>query len=664
MKVVLRRYAVGAVVTGALATVAAVALPAGSPDWAPVTYGLTASAEQLVPATVSPAQPARVVSTTLDAEGRPVVTVREATDRSSATELVEQAQRADRAIGVELDARAVALEAPAGTDLYRGKQWDLATMRATEAWQRSTGAGVTVAVIDTGVDATNVDLTGKVLTGYDAIADKAGGNTDQNGHGTHVAGTIGAVTGNTIGVSAVAPDARILPVKVLGADGSGYMSDAAEGIIWAADHGAQVINLSLGAIQKITTVSNAITYARSKGATVVVAAGNEREDGSPTSYPAADEGVIAVAATDSAERVATYSNAGSYVDVAAPGTAILSTYPAALGTSYGTMSGTSMAAPHVAALAALLKSVQPGLTPDEIQQAMERSAVDLGPTGKDNDFGYGRVDAVAALAAVTAGTPTTAPATVRTTTAPATAAPTTAPSSTAPSSTAPSSTAPSSTAPARTAPTSAPATTAPVSTPTSVPVTKAPTTVPTAPTGPATKVKPVIVPNVTSGGLTYGASTVTSFTVTAAGRPWARKAAQLCVAETGKAFQCADVVTSATGVVTASRVATGGYQLQLRIAATAANEAATATATYTVRSTVSAARGGSRALAITLASPAGLNVELQRYVGGAWKKVYQFTTATTSTRATINGLVAGQQYRLVLPATATVAGATSGTVTV
>ncbi|GIE88757.1 S8 family peptidase [Actinoplanes regularis] len=620
MKVALRRYAVGTVATAVLAGAAAFVLPTGTADWTPVTYGLTESADRLVPATVTPEKPARVVSTTVDKSGKPVVTVKTATDKAAAVKLVEKAQRAENAVGVELDAKVYALGAPTGSDQYRGQQWDLATMRATEAWQKSTGAGVTVAVIDTGVDATNVDLYGKVLTGWDATTDKAGGNVDANGHGTHVAGTIGAVTGNTIGVSSVAPDTKIMPVRVLGKDGSGNMSDTAEGIIWAADHGAQVINMSLGGTSKVTAVSNAIAYARGKGVTVVAAAGNERAKGSPVSYPGADAGVIAVAATDSSDRVASYSNAGSYVDVAAPGSDIMSTYPSALGKSYTTMSGTSMAAPHVAGLVALLKSAQPSLTPDQIEQAIEKSAVDLGPSGRDNDFGYGRVDAVAALAAVASSAPTTPPTTV----------------------------------PTSKVPTSAP--TSPASPP------KSPSGSPGVPTAPVGKAKPVVVPNVTTARVAYNSTTVTSFTVTAAGRPWVKQPAQLCVAETGKAFQCVDVVTSATGVVTANRVATAGYQLQLRIAATGGNEAATGTATYTVQSTVSAVHGAGRSMTIKIASPAGVNVDVQQLVGGAWRTGLRFTTRSTTTNYVVSNLTSRSQYRVVVAGTATIAGATSAVV--
>ena len=211
MKVQLRRYAAGAITAGALAAVGVVVLPTGSHDWTPVTYGLTVSPEQLLPATVSEAQPARILSTTLDADGRPVVTVQEATDKATATELVEKAQNADNAVSVEMDAPVHALGVPSGSDPFRAQQWDLAKMNVPAAWQKSTGEGVTVAVIDTGVDASHPDLAANTLSGYDAIANTPGTSTDGNGHGTHVAGTIAAVTGNNVGISAVAPDVKILP---------------------------------------------------------------------------------------------------------------------------------------------------------------------------------------------------------------------------------------------------------------------------------------------------------------------------------------------------------------------------------------------------------------------------------------------------------------------
>ena len=376
----------------------------------PAIDGLTASPDRLLPAVVSAAQPVRVVTTTLDSDGRPVSTVRTATDRATAATLVRAGQRAAGAVGVELDAPVRAADVPAGDDPLRSSQWDLATVRATDAWAGSTGSGVTVAVIDSGVDTDHPDLAGQVLPGADFITGTEGRAIDPHGHGTHVAGTIAALAGNGVGVTGLAPSARILPIRVLNASGGGYMSDVANGIVYAADHGADVINMSISATVPVEAVTGAVAYARSRGVVVVAAAGNARSSGNPVSYPAADAGVLAVAATDSTDRVAGYSTRGWYVDVAAPGSDILSTYPAATGSAYRRMSGTSMAAPHVAALAALLKGADRGLTPDRIEEAITTSAADLGAPGRDDDFGAGRIDAAAALAAVTpAPQPTVTP---------------------------------------------------------------------------------------------------------------------------------------------------------------------------------------------------------------------------------------------------------------
>ncbi|MGK5678065.1 S8 family serine peptidase [Actinoplanes sp. URMC 104] len=411
------------------AGVIAVVVPDAQPAWQPVTRGLTAAPERVLPAVISKTRPVRVVSTAIDATGRPVVSVGTATGRDAATALVARGQRAPGAVSVEVDARVTV----AAADPLLPAQWDLARIRVDGAWTRSTGAGVTVAVVDSGVDAAHSDLAGQVLPGADFITGTEGTAVDPHGHGTHVAGTIAALTANGTGVAGVAPNARILPVRVLGADGSGYMSDVANGIAYAADHGADVINMSISSTTQVAAVSNAVAYARSKGVVVVAAAGNARAQGSPVSYPAADPGVVAVAATTSADTVAGFSTRGGYVDLSAPGTDILSTYP---GERYVRMNGTSMAAPHVAAVAALLKGADRALTPDQVEQALTSSAVDLGAPGRDDDFGAGRLDAAAALATVPQPAP---PAPAPTTPAPTTPAPIT-PSATTP---APSATTPS-----------------------------------------------------------------------------------------------------------------------------------------------------------------------------------------------------------------------------
>ena len=621
MKMQLRRYAVGAMAAGAVAGGAALALPGAEPAWRPITYGLTTNPARLLPATISTTHPVRVVSTALDASGRPVVTVHTATDRTKATELVEAGQQTRNAVGVELDAVMHAADVPAGTDPYRSTQWDFNKVRVAGAWPKSTGAGVTVAVIDTGVDASHPDLAGQVLSGYDVINDTEGTSTDPNGHGTHVAGTIAALTGNGVGVSAVAPDAAILPIRVLGADGSGYMSDAATGILYAADHGADVINMSLGTDTQVDAVTNAIAYARSKGVVVVAAAGNERAKGSPVSYPGADPGVIAVAATDSSDTVATYSNQGSYVDVAAPGSSIVSTYP---GGGYRTLSGTSMASPHVAAVAALVKAAQPGLTPDQVEQAIESTATDLGTAGKDTDSGYGRIDATAAVAAAS----------------PATTAPTSSPASSSPASSSPT---PSSPTPSSPAPT----------------VSETSTATPSESATDPALVTPSVTLNATARLVKYRSTPTVQFTVDTDGEPMAQQPVSVCVSVNQGAFGCTAATTADDGTVTWPQRATAPFRIRLVVPATDITTAVTsATATYKVQAAATATRAGARALSVAIGGVDGQIVQVQRLDGTSWATVKTFRAAA---RTTVTGLTAKKRYRVVMPGTSLFAGTTSGT---
>jgi serine protease len=641
MKNPLRRYAIGAVALGAVAGGTALGLHATAPTWQPVTYGLHETPAQLLPATVSTAHPVRVVSTKLDQAGRPVVSVHTATSRSAAASYVTQGQKAPNAVGVELDAVATAESVPTGTDPYRAQQWDLGKMSVGDAWQKSTGAAVTVAVLDTGVDASHPDLAGQLLPGYDVIAGAAGVTTDPMGHGTHVAGTIAALTGNGVGVSSVAPDAKIMPIRVLGANGSGYMSDTATGIVYAADHGANVINMSLGASVQVAAVTNAIAYARSKGVVVVAAAGNSRASGSPVSYPGADPGVIGVAATDSNDVVAGYSNQGSYVDVAAPGSNVESTYPVALG-SYTYMSGTSMASPHVAAEAALIKAYRPALTPEQIEQAIESSAVDLGTKGKDTDYGYGRVNAAAALtaaAAMSPGTSTTAPTVTPTVTVSPTPSKTTGPE-----------------------PTPSKTTVAPTPSKTISPQpTPSKTTVAPSPTPSKTTVAPKVRPTITVSPLTQtvlaGTTAMTTFTVSAAGKAWAQQPVQLCLAPAGGAFTCTKAVTGTNGSIQVGVQATGAFQLNLVALATDTSEAVTSgTASVSVRSQLTVTRTAPGSLSAKLSGAVGQTVQVQRLDGGKWLNV---TTYRAEPTHALTGLVAGQTYRVVVPSTSAVVGVTS-----
>ena len=198
-------------------------------------------------------------------------------------------------------------------------------------------------------------------------------------------------------VEGVAAGVRILPVKVLGDNGSGWSNWSAAGIVWAADHGADVINMSLGGSSSDPVRVQAIAYARSKGVTVIAAAGNAST--STPQYPAADPGVISVAATDRGGSQAWFSNYGSSIDIAAPGVDILSTFMEVEDWGYVWMNGTSMASPHVAGVAALVKAAAPALTPDQVEWALTRSATDRGAVGRDVLFGYGEVDAARAVGA-------------------------------------------------------------------------------------------------------------------------------------------------------------------------------------------------------------------------------------------------------------------------
>jgi len=294
-----------------------------------------------------------------------------------------------------------------------------------QAWTQATGTGVTIAVLDTGVAYENYsDASGQYFVspdlaqtrfspGYDFINDDGHANDDQ-GHGTHVAGTIAQSSNNGIGVAGVAYNATIMPVKVLGGDGSGSYASIASGIRWAADQGADVINLSLGGSNGSTLLRDALAYAYDRGVTIVAAAGNDGVES--VSFPAAyDDYVIAVSATRYDKQLASYSNYGDSIDIAAPGgdvtvdqnndgfgDGILQSTFAGAPSEFGYYfyQGTSMAAPHVAGVAGLIVSL--GVTdPVDVRQILVSTATDLGTQGVDRFFGYGLLDAAAAVNAAT-----------------------------------------------------------------------------------------------------------------------------------------------------------------------------------------------------------------------------------------------------------------------
>ncbi|WP_052339147.1 S8 family peptidase [Gorillibacterium massiliense] len=276
--------------------------------------------------------------------------------------------------------------------LYSRYQWNLPKINTENGWTQSKGSSdVIVAVVDTGVDLNHPDLQGRLVKGYN-VFDQSSSAKDDVGHGTHVAGVIAATVNNSLGIAGMTWNNPIMPVKVLDSSGSGNTYNVAQGIIWAADHGAKVINLSLGNYASSSFLQDAIRYAFDKDIVLIAAAGNDNTD--KPGYPAAYDEVFAVAATDEGNKKASFSNYGDYIDVAAPGVSIASTYP---DNQYAALSGTSMASPHVSALAALIRSANPALKNTEVMDIMRKSANDLGNPGKDNQFGYGEINVSQAL---------------------------------------------------------------------------------------------------------------------------------------------------------------------------------------------------------------------------------------------------------------------------
>jgi thermitase len=289
-----------------------------------------------------------------------------------------------------------AVDAP--NDVFYGtNQWNLTQISADQAWQTTTGSSnVTIAVVDTGVDLAHPDFKGKLVSGMNML-DHSKPPQDDNGHGTHCAGVIAARTNNVEGIAGINWASKIMPVKAMGADGSGSVVDIADGVVWATDHGANVINLSLGEYEKSDYLHEAITYAHGKGVVICAAMGNDGV--SKPSYPAAYPEVVAVAADDDTTETASFSNYGPHCSVTAPGVAIPSTYP---NRRYVALSGTSMASPHVAGVAGLIKSINPNLSADDVRDIIQKTADDLGPSGKDDYFGYGQINVAKAVQAAQA----------------------------------------------------------------------------------------------------------------------------------------------------------------------------------------------------------------------------------------------------------------------
>ncbi|WML34220.1 S8 family peptidase [Clostridium sp. OS1-26] len=276
-------------------------------------------------------------------------------------------------------------------------EWAITATEANKAWTLvNQKRQVKVAVLDTGVDYTHVDLKNRVLTdlGYNFI-DNSKNVLDDNGHGTHISGIIAAEANNKQGIVGIAGtlDVKIIPVKVLDKNGEGDSDKIAKGIIYAADKGADIINLSFGTKGTCEEIDSAIKYAKEKGAFVVVAAGNDNSN-ADLYTPAGDEqDAYTVSAITRQYKKANFSNYGSSIDIAAPGVKIISTVP----NGYAAWDGTSMAAPVVSGVAALVKAENPNLTPDQIAEILDDTATDILSKGKDLQSGYGIVNAYKAV---------------------------------------------------------------------------------------------------------------------------------------------------------------------------------------------------------------------------------------------------------------------------
>ncbi|WP_139892164.1 S8 family serine peptidase [Bacillus sp. D386] len=274
-------------------------------------------------------------------------------------------------------------------DKHYKKQWHLPKINMPKAWDKSKGSSsIIVAVIDNGMQTNHPDLKGKITKQKNIVRNNS--TITSAAHGTHVAGII-AATQNTIGISGVAPKVKIMPVQVF----NGQYADAysiGDGIIYAVNNGARVLNLSFGSYSYSSYVDSAVAYAHSKGAIIIAAAGNDST--SYTSYPAALNHVLAVSSTNKKDSDSYFSNFGNYINYSAPGEDIYSTVN---GSSYEYMDGTSMAAPLVSGVAALMLSKNPWLSPDQIEIIMNKSVKDLGKKGWDSLYGYGRIDASKAM---------------------------------------------------------------------------------------------------------------------------------------------------------------------------------------------------------------------------------------------------------------------------
>jgi subtilisin family serine protease len=285
-------------------------------------------------------------------------------------------------------------------DPYAGSAWHLTKIEANTGWDTSEGSGVVIAILDTGVEGSHPDLAANMVAGWN-FHDNNSNTADTKGHGTWVAGAAAAATNNGTGVASVAGRAKIMPLRIAAPDGLAYWSTIAQGVTYAADKGARVASISYDGLVQSSAVQSAAQYMKGKGGLVVVAAGNSgsRQNFTPTAT------MISVSATDANDQITSFSSYGSYVTLSAPGSSIWTT---STGGGYTQGIGTSFSTPIVAATAALVMAAKPSLSSTQVESLLFSSATDLGANGRDDYYGYGRVNAAAAVAAAV-GAPTTPP---------------------------------------------------------------------------------------------------------------------------------------------------------------------------------------------------------------------------------------------------------------
>ncbi|MDK2937729.1 MAG: thermitase [Eubacteriaceae bacterium] len=340
------------------------------------------------------------------------VDVIELKDQAATDEAIAEISQNPNVLSVEKNGVIEASSLPSDPYILDGSAWQFEKIGADAIWEDvNNSQEMVVAVIDTGLNTSHPDLAGRITTGYDYM-ENTSAVTDLSGHGTMVSGCVAAAVNNDIGVSgsAVSANVKIAPYRTGGqyvGDKNLYISYIAAAIMAAADRSdVSVINMSFGTYSAYDSIANSVAYAVSKGKVLVASAGNEgsTSNGGKYVYPASYDGVISVAATDSSDGHPSFSQYNDKVDISAPGSSV---YTTTRNGSYGTASGTSFAAPIVAGAAALLMSIDDSLTASDVEILLKDTALDLGSPGKDNYFGYGRIQLDQAVAVVKSEKPLT-----------------------------------------------------------------------------------------------------------------------------------------------------------------------------------------------------------------------------------------------------------------